>query len=282
MVASSPARAPASARSRRAIRLALALAALLGTPVAAGLIEVVATDSTIAAHPEFTPVAGQESTRWSTSDGLRFEAGSSTERALWTATSSSSFVRDQDGATVTTELAYQGTATSLEALVFATRSATGIFSPLMTETAQDLTGETGWTAHASCGTVVYQGRFEVASYTSDGSVRPAQLLYYQVCDGSEEIYVNSSRDLQAGDFAYIGSKATPQAETGAPDYEITIEGNSYVFASAASATAVRLRQGLYATSTAAADFYLLHRFPDGFPAGTLTVTLTLTAIAITV
>lgn len=257
----------------------LLVALALATPAAA-FFEVVVTDSTIGLVTT-SPTIGSTVVGFSTVDGLTFTNGLSLERALWTQTVALTFTKDDDASTSTTTVSHQGTTTSLANVVYGAQSAVGNFAPFRL-TGSDLTGEAGWTANAGCAAVVYQGSLAVPSYTSLGAPRSTATYYYQVCDSSEEIYVGASKNLGSADFAYVSSKATT-ALTGESDYEIVLESVDFVFTSAASAAAVRLDQGTFVpiTSTTATT-YLLYRWPDGFPAGTLGVTVTTAASDITI
>lgn len=246
------------------------------------LVEVTVTDGSIAAYAEFTPVPGSDTLKFSTSDYLRFSNAKSNIQSLFSYSVGVSFVKDADGSTSTSTVAFQGVTTTLSDLVYLAQSASGAFLPAQLATASDLTseGDTGWTNAAGCGTLTYQGFFTVPSYSNAGAAQAALTKYYRVCDSGTEVYVGDSRDLSGADVAFVTTSTQAGPSATAANYEVVIGGVDYVFSSAASATAVTLRQGqhvaLGATSTTA-DVYALLKIPDGFPAGVFTATVTATA-----
>lgn len=245
------------------------------------LVEISATDSSISAYTEFTPTSGQETLRFSTSDFLRFSNAKSNIQSLWSYDISVSFTQDSTGATSTTTVAYQGTTTTLSDLVYIAQSASGSFLPWEL-TGSDLTGEAGWTKHADCASVTYQGSFSIPYYSSTGVAQSALTRYYQVCDTPAEIYVGAGKDLSGvnSDSANLYTAAVSGASATEANYETTIESTDYVFYSAGTATTVKIRQGQHvdlSTSSVTKDAYLLLKFPDGFPAGSFATTLTASA-----
>lgn len=268
----------------------LALAPAQGATTGAGtvsadvgqLVEVAVLDGSIAAYAEFTPVPGSDTLKFSTTDHLRFGNAKSNVQSVFAYSVGVSFVKDADGTTSATTLAYQGVTTTLADLVYLSPAATGAFLPAQVATAADLTSEgaTGWTNAPGCGTTTYQGVFTIPWYDNAGAAQAPLTKYYRVCDSGTEIYVADSRDLGAADLAYVTTSTQPGAAATAASYEVAIGGVDYVFSSAASATGVTLRQGqhvaLGATSTTA-DVYALLKIPDGFPAGVFTATLTASA-----
>lgn len=260
----------------------VALALLLAAGPAGAVFEVTVTDGTIASLGTATPSPGNEVNQFSLTDKLSFANGVSLERALWTHTVAATFTDDQDGSTSSTTVAFQGASATLTDLVFGAQAAAGPFAPFRVRTASDLTGEGGWTQNSSCGTVTYQGSLSVPSYTSAGTAVAATTYYYQVCDAAAEVYVGATKDLTVGDFAYVSSTPTLVTTT-STDYEVVLLGLAYVFTSAGSATTVTLDQGRYVPLTATTvDVYLLLRYPDGFPAGSMAATVTTTGVDITI
>lgn len=253
-----------------------------GSGRAGQLVEITVTDATIAAFPEFTPVAGQETVKLSTTDYIRFSNGKSNVQSLWDFAAGVSFLDDADGATSTTTVSFQGATTTLSDLVYLSPSSSGTFLPWKVVTGADLTSEgaVGWVSPAACGTMVYQGSFSVPGYDSAGAAQAAATRYYRVCDSGTELYLGTSRDLSSADYASIYTATSAGGSASAANYEVTIAGADYIFHSAASATTVTLRQGAHVARGASqqtSDVYLLLKFPDGFPAGTLTATVTATA-----
>lgn len=245
------------------------------------LVEITVTDGTIAAHAEFTPVSGSDAVKFSTADSLRFSNAKSNVQSLFNYAVDVSFLRDADGSTSTSTLTYQGTTVTLSDLVYLSQSAAGDFLPASLVTGSDLTseGDTGWTNHAGCAAVTYQGTFTVPYYSNAGAAQSALTRYYRVCDSGTEIYVASSRDVSSADVAYVHTMTSAGASATAANYEVAIGGQDYVFHSAASATTVTLRQGQHValgTSAVTSDVYALVKIPDGFPAGVLTATITAT------
>lgn len=246
------------------------------------LVEISVVDGAIAAYAEFTPVSGADTVKFSTSDLLRFSNAKSNIQELFNYGLSASFVKDADGSTSTTTVAYQGTTVGLVDLVYLSQSSTGDFMPAQIQTGSDLTSEgaTGWTTPAGCGTMTYQGSFAIPYYNNAGAAQSALTRYYRVCDSGTEIYVGNSRDLSAADMAYVHTTTQPGASATAANFEVSIGGQDYVFHGASSATAVTLRQGQHValgTASTTADVYALIKVPDGFPAGLLTATVTATA-----
>lgn len=246
------------------------------------LVEVTVTDSAIAAYSEFTPVSGSDTLKYSTSDSLRFSNAKSNVQEVLGYGVSVSFVKDADGSTSTSAVTYQGASVSLDELVYLSQSASGDWLPAQIVTGSDLTseGNTGWTNHAGCGAMTYQGSFTIPYYSNAGVAQTPLTRYYRVCDSGTEIYVASSRDVSSGDVAYVVTQTQAGASATAANYEVTLDGQDYVFHGAASATAVTLRQGQHVplgSSSTASDVYALLRIPDGFPAGVFSATVTATA-----
>lgn len=259
----------------------LLLLGLTGRALAIVSVGVVDGSASLA---EVAPVSGASVARWSTSDGLRFSNDGSTEGELIVYTATHSFARDSDGSTATDSVSYQGVTTTLAENLFAAQSSTGDFLPLRVVTSTDLTGEAGWTKDGGCGTVTYQGSLSIAWSSNAGVAQTSLVRYYQVCDAGAELYLDADKALASGaDLAY--STTTQRVLPNEADYELSIQGTDFVFASAASATAVTLQQGRHVgsgfTSPTTVDTFLLYRFPDGFPAGATTTTLTATATDIT-
>lgn len=245
------------------------------------LVEITTSDSTIASYSEFTPVSGAEAVKSSTTDYLRFSSAKSNIQTLWSYGVGVSFVKDTDGSTATTTVSYQGATTTLTDLVYLAQSSSGSFLPWAVATGTDLTseGNTGWTNAAGCGTMVYEGSFSIPYYNNAGAAQTALTKYYRVCDSSTELYIADTRDLSAADSAIIYTQASVGSSATAGNYEVAISGLDYVFYSAASATTVTLRQGPhvpFGTSAQTNDVYALMKFPDGFPAGAFTSTVTAT------
>lgn len=246
------------------------------------LVELTVTDSSIAAYSEFTPTSGADTVKYSTSDYLRFSAAKSNVQELLSYSLSVSFTKDSDGSESTSTVDYQGTTVSLVDLIYLSQSSSGSFLPWSVRTDSDLTaeGNTGWTNHASCGTMTYQGSLSVASYTNAGVAQSTLTRYYRVCDSGTELYIASSKDLSSADSAIIYTQTSAGSAATAAAYEVAIDGVDYVFYSAASATTVTLRQGVHmalGTTSATGDVYALLKAPDGFPAGVMTATVTGTA-----
>lgn len=246
------------------------------------LVELTVTDSTIASHTEFTPTSGAETVKYSTSDYLRFSAAKSNVQELLSYGLSVSFTQDSDGSVSTSTVSYQGATVSLVDLVYVSQSSTGSFLPWKVATDTDLTSEgaTGWTTHADCGTTTYQGSFSIPSYTNAGVAQSTLTRYYRVCDSGTELYLSASKDLSSADKAIVYTQTSGGSAATAGNYEVAIDGQDYVFYSAASASTVTLRQGSHlalGSSAATADVYALLRAPDGFPAGVMTATVTGTA-----
>lgn len=246
------------------------------------LVEISVSDGTIASYSEFTPVPGSDTVKFSTSDRLRFSNAKSNVQSVFSYGVSVSFVKDADGSTSTSTVAFQGATATLADLVYLSQSASGAFLPYQLVTSADLTGEgaTGWTNPSGCGTTTYQGTFVVASYDNSGVAQSATTKFYRVCDSGTEIYVADSRDLSSADLAYAVTTTQTGAGASAESYEVTIGGQDYVFHSAAGASTVTLRQGQHVALGAAsttADAYALLKIPDGFPAGVFTATVTATA-----
>lgn len=248
------------------------------------LVEITVTDASVALT-EASPTSGQETVARSTTDYLRFSNAKANVQEVWNFGLSVGFTKDAD-ATTTTDgtVSYQGTSKDTRDLLYLAQSSSGSFLPwrLVTPTSGDLTSEgaTGWTPHASCGTTTYQGYFTVASYNNAGVAQTALTKYYRVCDSGAEIYISDSKDLSAADAANIYTTAVSGSSATAANYEVAISGVDYVFYSAATATTVTLRQGLHValgTSSNTGDLYALVATPDGFPAGTVSATVTATA-----
>lgn len=245
------------------------------------LVEITATDSSIAAYSEFTPTSGSETLKYSTSDYLRFSNAKSNIQELFNYGVSVSFTQDSDGSVSTTTVSYQGTSSTLSDLVYTTQSSSGDFLPASIVTGSDLTGESsGWTQHADCAAVTYKGSFSIGYYNNAGVSQTALTRYYAACDSATELYIGTAKDLSSGDKAFIYTQAAAGSSATAGNYEVAIGGQDYVFYSAASATTVTLRQGNHialGSSSTTQDLYALLRFPDGFPAGSFSVTVTATA-----
>lgn len=258
--------------------LLVALALALGLAGrAAGVVSVEVADATVTLA-EVQPQAGQPALRWSTSDFLRFTNDGATEPQLVVYTASHLFRYDRDATTSASTVTHQGVATRLSDNAFATPVAAGDFLPLSIVTTTDRTGQAGWTKHAGCGTVNYQGEMSVPWYSNAGVGQTALLRHYQVCD-DVELYLDTDNSLGDADLAYV--KTHMRLFVNAQDHLVTIQGVEFAFGSAASATAVTLQQARftnnYITEPAQLDLHFLYRFPDGFPAGVTTTTLTATA-----
>lgn len=242
------------------------------------LVEVTVPDATIASFSSFAPTPGSETVKFSTSDNLRFSNAKSNVQEMLTLTTSVSFVQSSSGATSTTTVSYQGATVTLSDLVLLSQSSSGDFLPWKL-VGTDLTseGNTGWTTHAGCAAMTYQGSLSVARYTSAGASASAITKYYRVCDSGTEIYVADSKDVSSGDLAYVTTQTAAGSSATAGNYEVTIGSVPYVFSSAGSASAVTLHQGKHlalGSSSTTQDVYALLRFPDGFPAGSFTATVT--------
>lgn len=272
------------------LMLSLAIGPAQGATTGAGtvsadvgqLVEITVSDGSIAAYSEFTPVPGSDTVKYSTSDYLRFTNAKSNVQSLFDFGVGVSFAKDADGSTSTTTVQYQGVTTTLTDLVYVAQAAGGSFLPAQVVTGSDLTseGNTGWTNAAGCGTMTYQGSFTVPYYNNAGAAQTSLVKYYRVCDSGTELYVGDSRDLSSADVAYVHTSTQSGASASASNYEVAIGGVDYVFHSAASATAVTLRQGQHValgSSATTSDVYALLKIPDGFPAGVFTATVTATA-----
>lgn len=278
-------------RSALVLAAALALASVAAAPPSGNgsgsgklgkKIEVTVEDGSIAPFPFFVPVAGEETVRHSVTDYLRFANGKSNVRALWEYSAALTLVRDDDGTSTSTTVSYQGSTTTLADLALLAQSASGPFTPWEVRTATDLTSEgaTGWTNPSGCGTMTYQGTFSILSYSAAGAPQAATTRYYRVCDTATELYVGASRDLSAADYALLSTETSAAASASDANYEVGILGNLYVFYAAPSAASVTIRQGdlvpLSDSSSESRDLYVLLRFPDGFPAGDVSGTITAT------
>lgn len=262
----------------RTLVLATAIA-VLAAGGAHATIAVTVVDGTISLV-EFTPVPGSERVVSSTTDFLRFSNSGSDEREAILYTATHSFAFDKDGSASTTTVSYQGTTSTLKDLVWASQSSSGAFLQLEVVTTTDRFGQAGWTNNLNCLSLQFQGEWSIAWYNNAGVAQTPLVRYYQVCD-TVEIYVDSDKDLSDGDFSNIVTQTT-LFTTPETDYEIVIQGTDFLFASAASATTVTLRQGRFVPNSATnVDSYFLELFPDGFPAGVLSTTLTATAYDIT-
>lgn len=261
----------------------LVIAATVAVLVAGGaqaIISVTVVDGSVSLSG-FTPVAGQSATLSSTTDVLRFSNSGATEREAIMYTLTFVFTDDQAGTTSTTSLSYQGGTTLFKNIVWGAQSSSGGFLPFEVVTTTDRWGQSGWTKHANCATLQLQGEWSIPWYSNAAVAQTPLLQYYQVCD-SVEIYVDADKDLSNGDFSNIVTQTT-LLTTPETDYEIVIQGTDFLFASAADANSVTLRQGRFVPITATdVDSYFLELFPDGFPAGVLSTTLTATAYDITV
>lgn len=245
------------------------------------LVEIEVTDAAIALGSA-TPSSGTATSQYSTADSLVFSNANSNVQAAWDYGISASFTKDADGSTVTDgSVSFQGTSVELQDLIHLGQESTGKFLPWLVSTGTDLSGETsGWTSHADCADSQYKGSFSVAHFDNTGSKQAAETLYYEVCDSSTELYLDSDKDLSAGDKAIIISQASSGSEATAANYEVAIQGVDYVFYSAADASSVTLRQGRHvdheSDSNSESNFALLE-VPNGFPAGSFSVTLTASA-----
>lgn len=248
--------------------------ALSGHAQAAGAVTVVAGSVSIA---EFPPSAGSDTVRKGSSP-LRFSNEGATERELVIFTASHVLAYEQGGS-ASGSVTFQGEARAMSSLFFAAQSASGDFLPLRVTTAADRTGEAGWTKHAQCGAVTYQGDLSIAWFTNAGAAQTPLARHYQVCDGIR-IFVDADKDMSSGaDFAYVSTSS--QVLAGEADYEITLQGVDFAFTGAGSASAVTLDQARYlgapVPSATTVDLHPLYRFPDGFPAGVVTTTVTASA-----
>lgn len=277
------------ARGQRMPRRALVLLALLLVGLAGrggAVVSVTVVDGS-ASLPEVPPSPGSPAIRHSTSDPVRFSNEGATEPQLVVYSATHSFRYDQDGATSGSSVQHQGVTTPLADNLFVAQSASGAFLPLRVATAADLTGQAGWTKNAGCGTVTYQGQLSIPWFSNAGVAQTPLTRYYQVCDAGAEVYVDQDKDLATGaDLAYVTT--TQQVLAAEADYEVVVQGVELVFPPAASASAVALQQGRFTPSPITSggattlDSYFLYRFPDGFPAGAVTTTLTATATDIMV
>lgn len=263
---------------RAAPLAAVAWLALAGQAAAIVAVTEVDTSSSIA---EYTPVTGQATVRMTTSDPVSFSNSGSTEREAITLSISHSFRYDSDGTTASS-VTYQGTTSAIADLFWSAQSTTGNFGRFRLVTASDLTSETsGWTEHSACGTMTYQGTFSIPYYSNAGVAQTALDRYYMVCD-STRIWVDTDKNMGSGaDSAYLDTLAVSILSAEA-DHEIDLAGVTYLFESAASASSVTLHQGHFVPLGATTiSNYFLYLFPDGFPAGVTTSTITATALDIT-
>lgn len=267
---------------RRAFLVCLVLGALVA-PGARAVVAVAVTDST-SALGTYTPTSGTAGAQRTTSDPVAFSNTGSTERQLMVFTATFSFVYKANASIATTTVPYQGVTKSLIDVTYASQSSGGSFLPLRIRTDTDLTGGAGWTKNSGCGTITYQGSFSIPYYTNAGASQTALTRYYQVCD-SNRIWIDTDKDMSSGaDDAWIATIEEPVTTTQAQQ-ELSISSTTYAFTSAGSATTVTLDQGGYlATPIPTAttiSLYPLHAMPDGFPAGTDTITITATSYDIT-
>lgn len=244
------------------------------------LVEIKASDSSVALG-SVSPTSGADSVAKDTSDPLKFTNGKSNVQAGWDYGISVDFTKDADGSTITdSSVSYQGTSAQIQDLLYVADTSTGNFSAWEVTTDTDLTGNTGWTSHADCGAVDYQGDFMVDHFDNSGNKQTAAQFYYQVCDSSSEIYVDTDKDVSDGDKAIVVTQGSAGSTATAANYELSMLDNEYVFYSAGSASTVTVRQGHHVdlgTNTLSEDEYALLELPDGFPAGSFSVTLTASA-----
>lgn len=256
---------------------------VLVLPLARGAVSVTVSDSS-SALGTYAPSSGMDGARGTTSDPVAFSNFGATERQALAFTASFSLAYRGNSSVATTTVPFQGRVVELIDLAHAAQSSSGSFLPLRVRTAADLTGEAGWTKAATCGVVTYQGSFSVVPYASSGSPQSPIARFYQVCDASR-IYVGASKDMTLGaDDAWMVTVART-VTSAAAEHELALGGAGYVFFSAASASTVTLHQGLHQAApvptASTVSLYPMHVFPDGFPAGTDTITLTATAYDIT-
>lgn len=248
------------------------------------LVEVTVPDSSIASFSSFTPVPGSDTLKYSTSDYLRFSNAKSNVQEALALSASVSFVQSSTGSTSTTTVDYQGGTTTLADIVYLAQSSSGDFLPWKL-VGLDLTseGNTGWTTHAGCASMTYEGSLSVARYTSAGAAGSTITKYYRVCDSGTELYLSDSKDVSSGDLAYVITQTAAGSSATSGNYEVTIDSVPYVFYSAGSASTVTLYQGKHlalGTASTTQDVYTLLKFPDGFPAGAFTATVTGTVSSI--
>lgn len=270
-----------------AAMLALATGGIAATSqtgsISAGLnqlVEIKASDSSVALG-SVSPTSGSDSVAKDTSDVLKFTNGKSNVQAGWDYGISVDFTKDADGSTITdSSVSYQGTSAQVQDLLYVADTSTGNFTEWEVATDSDLTGNTGWTSHADCGAVDYQGDLMVDHFDNNGAKQTAAQFYYQVCDSSSEIYVDTDKDVSDGDKAIVVTQASAGSTATEANYELSLLDNDYIFYSAGSATTVTVRQGHHVnlgTDTLAEDERALLELPDGFPAGSFSVTLTASA-----
>lgn len=247
---------------------------LAGHAQAVASVRVVAGSVSLA---EFAPAAGADAVRKASSP-LRFSNEGATERELMIFTASHVHAYDQ-GDSASGSLTFQGQARSLSSLFFAAQSASGNYLPLRVTTAADRTGEANWTKHGQCGAVTYQGELSISWFNNTGAAQSPLARYYQVCDGIR-LFVDVDKDMSGGaDSAYVSTSS--QVLAGEAEYEITLQGVDFAFTSASSAAAVTLDQARYlpapVPNPTTVDLHPLYLFPDGFPAGVMTTTVTASA-----
>lgn len=262
----------------RGTTLLAALVALGIAGRALAFVSVGVVDGSVALA-EVAPTAGAAVVRLSTTDGLRFSNEGSTEAELVVYSAAHSFRYDRDATATAGPVTHQGVTTSLADNAFAAQSGAGAFLPLRVVTATDLTGQAGWTKSAGCGTVTLQGALSVPWYSNAGVPQAPLVRYYQACDGSAELYLDGDKDLSSGaDLVLVST--TQQVLASEADFEATLQGTDFAFTGVSGASVV-LQQGRYLpsgfTSPTTTDLYFLYRFPDGFPAGATTTTITATA-----
>lgn len=244
------------------------------------LVEIAVSDGSISLG-SVSPTSGSDKVAKSTTDPLAFTNGKSNVQSGWDFGVSVDFTKDADGSTVTdASISYQGTSSNVQNLLHVADGSSGNFTEWELKTNSDMTGNSGWTSHADCGSVDYQGDLAVGHFDSSGNAQADATRYYQVCDSSSEIYVDADKNLSDGDKAIVVTQASAGADATAANYEVSLLDTDYVFYSAASATDVTLRRGHHValgTDTNSEDLYALYQMPDGFPAGDFSVTLTASA-----
>lgn len=270
-------------RLARAVAASL-LVALAGRVAAETAVTVVDGATALG---EQVPSPGSDLVRLSTTDGLRFSNTGADQRALVRVSASHSFAHDHDGSVSTTTVSYQGASSDLASLYWAAQASSGPFMPVRVVTSSDQTGQAGWTKSSSCTTVNYQGRFSIPWWSNAGAAQTALDRNYQVCD-SNRLWLDTDQDFSSGaDSAYVSTHATNALFTTEADYELAINGLDYVFDAAPGATSVALHQGRFVpdplvNGVSTWDVYTLAKFPDGFPAGVETTTVTAAGLDITV
>lgn len=266
---------------RRSLQLGLAIVIAIA-PAGAGGIQIGLEDGSIDLGVA-TDESGTDETLTSNTDDLVFNNTGSDERALWLFNASSTLHREADGAAVTGSITFQGSTHRLADLTYGAQTSDGNRTPWELTTDTDRSGELlGWTQPSTCDIVDHKGTFSVRHYDASGIEQSAANRTYMVCDNKTEIYVDDDEDLSDADLGYRYDQATSSGSTTAADYEIDVLGVPYVFYAAPAGSDVTIKQGAYVPKNdTTVHRFALQVFPDGMPAGDVTVDVTANAHNIT-